>query len=542
MARQITSYADVLFVSVSGRVMPSLLCLVTMQIATASGPAPMPSTPVLAAVEIQRNEIFDPEESRGWLPRLANWLHIRTREGVVRREVLLAPGLPFDSARAEETARNLRGLGIFRRVRLDTASTKAGLVARVLTSDAWSTQLDFGLRSTGNRVLYSLEVREQNLLGTGTTLEVQSRHEADFSSHLAHFAGSRLIADRVGLDLEYADRSDGYSDLVAFSAPFFTQSTATEFAVALGQARDTVRRYRGGVPIPVERAGRALDQADARFLWAVHRGPRGFLRIGIRAQALRVDLSGASAPTGSTDRLMGQGGVLVGASCTHFLVVPGYRRFGREDDVDVSSTVLAGLSYAPRALGYPTDGVIPTLKARTGARLPAGFVQAIAEARGFYTAAGMDSGLVSIGLTAAIRPASRLLLVVHGEEGWLRHPPLGDDFDLGLDRGPRGYGAHAFTGSRVVLGTVEWRWVVVPELARMLGIGLATFADFGGAWFAGEPRRTGASVGVGLRLDFTRSSDPSVVRIDLAHRSRADNDPGGWAVVLGKGFAFSTAP
>ena len=61
-------------------------------------------TPVLAAVEIQRNDIFDPDETRGWVARLANWLHIRTRESVVRREVLLAPGLPFDSARAEETA------------------------------------------------------------------------------------------------------------------------------------------------------------------------------------------------------------------------------------------------------------------------------------------------------------------------------------------------------------------------------------------------------------------------------------------------------
>jgi hypothetical protein len=521
--------------------MPALLRLVAMQIAAASGAAPMPRTPVLAAVEIQRNEIFDPEEARWWLPRLVNWLHIRTRDDVVRREVLLAPGVPFDSARAEETARRLRGLGIFRRVQLDTASTDSGLVVRVLTKDAWSTQLDFGFRSAGNRVLYSLEGREQNFLGTGTTLEFQTRHDADWNSRVVHFSGSRLFADRVGLDLQYRDRSDGYSDLVALSAPFLTQSTPTEFTAAFAQARDTVRRYRDGGPIPVERVGRTLDKAEARFLWAVHRGPRGFLRLGLRAEGLRLELGGAG-PTGPAGRVMGQAGVLVGASRTHFLVQPGYRRFDREDDIDLSSTVLAGLSYAPRALGYPTDGVIPMLKASAGARLPGGFVQALAAARGFYTDAGIDSGVVSVGLTAAIRPASRQLLVLHGEQGWLRHPPLGDDFDLGLDRGPRGYGAHAFTGSRVVFGTVEWRWVIVPELGRIVGIGLATFADYGGAWFEGDARRTGESFGVGVRLDFTRSSDPSVVRIDLAHRSRTDNDPGGWAVVVGKGFAFSGEP
>src|SRR6185295_5147912 len=124
--------------------MPVLLRLLSIQIAATSGAAPTPRTLVLAAVEIQRNDIFDPDEARGWLPRLANALHIRTREGVVRREVLLAPGLPFDSARAEETARHLRGLGIFRRVQVDTVSTDSGLVVRVLTRDAWGNKLDFG--------------------------------------------------------------------------------------------------------------------------------------------------------------------------------------------------------------------------------------------------------------------------------------------------------------------------------------------------------------------------------------------------------------
>jgi hypothetical protein len=239
---------------------------------------------------------------------------------------------------------------------------------------------------------------------------------------------------------------------------------------------------------------------------------------------------------------MGQGGVLLGASRARFLVMPGYRRLDREDDVDVSSTVLAGLSYAPRALGYSADAVIPTLVAQTGARLPGGFVRATAEARGFYPSAGSDSAAATLGITAAFRPARRHLLVLHGEQGWRRHPPLGDDFDLGLDRGPRGYGAHAFTGDRLMFATVEWRWVVASELARLVGVGLATFADYGGAWFAGEPRRTSGSFGAGVRLDFTRSSDPNVVRIDLAHRPAGPDGPAGWVLVVGKGFSFSTTP
>src|SRR5262245_47915504 len=138
--------------------MPALLRLFTIQIATIGGnlpahapPPPLtPETQVLAAAEIQRNDIFDPAEARDWATQLVNGLHLRTRESVVRREVLLVPGLPFDSASAEETVRNLRGLGLFRQVRLDTLTTDAGLMARVLTKDAWSTQLDFGFHSTAS--------------------------------------------------------------------------------------------------------------------------------------------------------------------------------------------------------------------------------------------------------------------------------------------------------------------------------------------------------------------------------------------------------
>ena len=53
--------------------------------------------------------------------RAANALHIVTREHVVRRELLIPEGAPFDSATADETARNLRKLGIFRKVKVDSA-------------------------------------------------------------------------------------------------------------------------------------------------------------------------------------------------------------------------------------------------------------------------------------------------------------------------------------------------------------------------------------------------------------------------------------
>src|SRR5262245_41181031 len=70
-------------------------------------------TPKIRAIGIERQDIFSAEQESHWLFRLANQLHLRTKETVVRRELLFRPGEKYDSALTEETERNLRGLGIF---------------------------------------------------------------------------------------------------------------------------------------------------------------------------------------------------------------------------------------------------------------------------------------------------------------------------------------------------------------------------------------------------------------------------------------------
>src|SRR4249919_2753756 len=77
---------------------------------------PESTAAVVSTVRIERENVFDRAENSWWLARAANALHIVTREHVVRRELLIPEGASFDSATADETARNLRKLGIFRKV------------------------------------------------------------------------------------------------------------------------------------------------------------------------------------------------------------------------------------------------------------------------------------------------------------------------------------------------------------------------------------------------------------------------------------------
>ncbi len=76
----------------------------------------------------------------------------------------------------------------------------------------------------------------------------------------------------------------------------------------------------------------------------------------------------------------------------------------------------------------------------------------------------------------------------------------------------------------------------------MTGVGLAAFVDQGGAWWSDDAPRSGWDVGIGLRLGPSRAPDIEATRIDIARRFGNDAQPGGWVLVVGKGFVFSTGP
>jgi hypothetical protein len=220
-------------------------------------------------------------------------------------------------------------------------------------------------------------------------------------------------------------------------------------------------------------------------------------------------------------------------------VVRNFRSFAREEDVDLSSTFLVGAYAAPKAFGYDRDGLGLQGNAGTGLRTPGGFVTLRANATGLVSSAGLDSGTVRLTGMWLAQPSRTHALVVLGQVGWQRDPVPGEEFDLGLSRGPRAFYAHAFTGDRLVNLLVEYRWTAIENLWEVLGLGFAGFVDYGGAWYSGFRRRTGTDAGFGVRLGPSRSTDvDAVVSIDVARRFQTDIQRAGWAVVVRRGVRF----
>lgn len=495
---------------------------------------------MIRAVSIQRNDVFDPAESTSWFTRLANRLHITTRDGVVRRELLVHASEPYDSARAAETARNLRALGVFRQVKVDSVTTDSGLVVNVVTRDGWSTRPDFRFKSTGGESEYTLAFIEDNLLGTATQASIKYRQTPDRASTSFGFLQPRFIARSFRLGVEYQDKSDGRSFELLAGQPFYSIASRRSFLVQAIDREDRVLRFFEGERTASDTMRRDLQLLRVDAGLALSASSRGYVRLGVIGQVMSDGFGPDAGPVPTENT--GAVGPYLEWRRARFIVARGFVGFGREEDVDVSTAVRIGALAAPESFGYDRNGVAPFVAGIAGASIGPGFVFLDFRANGLYQSGGLDSGSVTVGGTVVVQPGARHTFVVHGDGGWIKNPLPGEEFDLGLGTGPRGFRSHSFTGDRTFYTTAEYRYTVKEELWKVVGIGLAGFVDYGGAWFNGSRRRTGWDAGIGLRLGASRASGVEAIRIDLAHRFGNDVEEAGWLLVVGKGLTFSTTP
>lgn len=499
--------------------------------------------PIIRHIEVHRSDIFDTTEAKSFLPRLVNGLHITTIPSVVSREILIQPGQPYDSADVEETARNLRRLGLFRKVRLDTVTTDTGFTLKVITQDGWSTQADLRFRSAGNQTDYQIALIERNLLGTGTRFATRYRKTPDRSLVNFQFLQPRLLARSVSLGLRYEDRSDGVRGQVAIERPFFALSDKAGIYTLLDVRNERVIQFRDGSSAPTDSLRRryAIGRVDAAY--ALRRSSRGYVRLGITAQVRRDDYVEWPARVPVTN-VTAAVGPFIEWRRANYVVTRGFARFGRDEDVDVSDLARIALLAAPSAFGYDTSGLGVLAQLRVGTQIGKrrGFAWIDARANGVYTSAGLDSGSVTFGGTAVLTPARRHLIIGHADIGWLKNPQPATEFDLGFSSGPRGFPIHAFTGNRTYFTTAEYRFNFGEDVFKALDLGLAGFVDHGGAWYDTQARRTGTNIGVGLRLSASRAADANPTRLDLAYRLKNDREKAGWVFVIASGLVFNTQP
>jgi len=144
---------------------------------------PDPAGKVIERIEIVRENII--ARSDPW-PNFLNVFHMKTRDFVVRQEMLIRPGQVWDETLIEESARNLRKLFILAVVRtVPCRSPDPGkVVLLVVTKDLWSIRLNTNWSMVGSVVSFlDFTPTEMNFLGRNKRLSLHvGLQQLDLSS------------------------------------------------------------------------------------------------------------------------------------------------------------------------------------------------------------------------------------------------------------------------------------------------------------------------------------------------------------------------
>src|SRR5262245_4544977 len=200
----------------------------------------------IGTVVLDSRPLFDLEhaDENTSLSRLANRLHIQTREGTIEDQLLFKPGDPFRAALLEESARILRDTRYLRDAVIRPIAFHDGLVdVAVTTQDVWTFNPGFSVGRKGGKNTGGIEVEDLNFLGTGTQLGLGFVSGVDRDSKSIYYRDKQLGSSWWDLAARYSDNSDGRRAEFGLERPFYSLDSRWAAGVALLDDQRVDSRY-----------------------------------------------------------------------------------------------------------------------------------------------------------------------------------------------------------------------------------------------------------------------------------------------------------
>lgn len=488
---------------------------------------------VIGEIRIRSQDIFDLDDPRENYPlfRALNRLHVQSRPGTIRRQLLFASGERLQVRLIEETARLLRANRYLYEVDIRPVAWRDGIVdLEVVTRDSWTLQPGASLSYEGGTSRGGLSLKEQNLLGTGTEFSIARRS----TSAVSTAGGSRRTVD---LDIRYPYAFDGRTILayrqsnfdegssrsVALDRPFYALDSRWSAGAAASNDDRVVSSYAGGAVAAQYR--RQSDGARAYLGgspglvggWA-HRVSGG---LQYARDEYRLEPGLAAPAQLPADR------TLVAPFLRYEAVQDDYQQarnldlIGRPEYLALGWTAAVEFGRAAKRLGSTQAASLYSASLSKGVRLtPEGAVLATASYSGQYADGRTDREVLGASLRLYQRRGASTVFYMALAADATRHDDATQYLSLGGDTGLRGFPTNYQLGARRVLFTTERRFYSDWYPFRLVRVGGAVFYDIGRAW--GEPYQTATSrhwasdIGFGLRLLSARSSSGTTLHVNLA--------------------------
>ena len=513
--------------------------------------------PVIANVIIQRANVFDPnvEGEDNWAFQTANKLHFVTREKIVRDELLFAPGEHWDALRIIESERNMRSSYPFRRVDITPVPRPDGRVdALVRTQDAWSTNPQIGIGTSGGQSSASLGIEENNLFGYGKSIRIaHSEGQSTIGyqrSNSYGYGDPRFLGTRLALNTAYSKSNIADYEFVGLTRPFYALDTRRALTVSWSNANKEGTEVRDGESYSQYTERNRIVNAEYGLRlnndrWFVQRVEGGWY-------ANRAIFGATSNSPGTVPGTQPANVNLSGPTIGYSWIQPRYVKetnidsMERVEDYNLGNELRARTGYMARVAGADEDRWIFNVADQQGVGLGEGrFALAGAAFSGRLYNSKLENGLATANFNFFWKNyiwTRTRTLVAHLEASQGHSLDLENQIKLGGSNGLRGYKNDAFVGGRSILMNLEDRFFFDGEYFHLVRFGGAVFVESGSVVPEGSgfsPARFRSDVGAGIRAASTRSTTGGVVRFDVAYA--LNGGPGGqrWVVSLSGGQAFN---
>ncbi len=502
-------------------------------------PDTVPSDDVLIANGARIGEIiyklggiFDtsnPKENY-YVFRLANRLHINTKQFVVRDDLLFNTGDRYSPEQLIESERILRSKSYLYDAEIRPVRYHDNQVdIEVKTRDVWTLSGGINYSLKGGETSYGYEIQEENFAGLGKTVRVKRdtneiRTETEFLYH-----DPFLTADRFQLTVGYSYNSDGRSKLLQLQRPFYSLETkwAMGFIASTFSREETI--YKDGEEYDYYYKDQEYYKLSGGYSGGLIDNLTTRWQLGFTVNSSKFSPSNATRNPNSVpdDRDLAYPWIQFDSLVNRYIKTSRINLINRTEDINLGASYYIQLGWSDRSFGSDRNALIYEasysntnqtfsdhlllVNVSSSGRLGDGFAENIFlnnEVRYFFPMFENQVFYSQLNFDVAHHLDDQNQLMLGGESGL------------------RGYPARVQDGNRRLLFRMEQRVYTDWHVLQLIYVAGAAFFDVGKAWTPGETAEKHPGflkdVGLGLRLSPSRTSSGSIVHLDLAYALDAD--------------------
>jgi hypothetical protein len=518
-----------------------LLCvLLSPGIALGERPAELPSDAelersgaVIGNIIIDNLNIFDLNDPKDdtRLFRLVDHLHARTRQDVVRWQLLFVSGDKYSRRVLNESERLLRQASYFYDASIEPVAYHDGRVDIVVkTRDVWTLDPKVSYGRSGGANSTSVGVQELNAFGYGAAVTVGRSSDVDRTQTGIGVQDANIYGSRIAVSALYSVNSDGYQHDLFIDRPFYALDSRWTGGV---DGTDDLRvdsLYDRGNVIDQFQEHDELSRIYGGFSHGLANGWVTRWTFGLTSDDRQFE----RAPLWGGVDLVPAERKLVFPWIRYELVEDDYLKYHnynqitRTEDFYLGAHLSAQLGWSAPALGSNIAGLLYSANAGIGFATEHNETLVVSSTLDGRLENGTpENAVVTESFHYFLKQSDKFLFYAGIDATAGRNLDLDDQILLGGDNGLRGYPLRYQDGTARALLTLEERYFTDWYPFRLLRVGAAAFMDVGRTWGTAPLAEPSLGIlrdlGFGLRFGNSRSGLGNIIHVDLAFP--LDGDP-----------------